>query len=117
MKSVDIDTFTKKLMELSTFGFIESHRKGDTGVGKTLEDRLGIVENNISGPDFGCGSNLYELKSGRRQSNTMVTLFTKTPSPKGAIKELVENFGYRHRKSGCASALPPNRQSPENGRG
>jgi hypothetical protein len=94
VKNVDIDTFTKKLKELSDLGFIESHRTGDTGIGKTLEDRLGIKENNISGPDF----SVYELKSTRRQSTTMVTLFTKTPSPKGAIKELVDNFGYRHRK-------------------
>ena len=94
MKNVDIDTFTQKLKKLSNLGFIKSHRSGDTGVGKTLEDRIGIVENNISGPDF----SIYELKSTRRQSTTMVTLFTKTPSPKGAIKELVDNFGYRHRK-------------------
>ena len=96
---VDIDTFTKKLRELNKRKFIESHRLGDTGIGKTLEDELDIVENNISGPDF----SVYELKSGRRQSNTMVTLFTKTPSPKSAIKELVDSFGYRHRKGSSKS--------------
>jgi len=31
-------------------GFIKTHRTGYTGIGKTLEDLLGIIENNISGP-------------------------------------------------------------------
>ena len=45
-------------------GFVESHREGDTGIGKTLEDLLGITENNIAGPDFAT----YELKSARKDS-------------------------------------------------
>ena len=28
----------------------------------------------------------------------MLTLFTKTPMPKGAIKRLLEVFGYKQRK-------------------
>ncbi|MFW9849989.1 MAG: MvaI/BcnI family restriction endonuclease [Candidatus Thorarchaeota archaeon] len=91
---MDFDEFMRKIEEIRDEGFIPTHRTGDTGIGKTLEDKLGITENNISGPDFG----VYELKSGRRQSDTMVTLFTKTPAPKGSIKNLVDNFGYKHRK-------------------
>lgn len=91
---MNVDEFITKLEQIRDCGYIKSHRVGDTGIGKTLEDLLEIEENNISGPDF----SVYELKSTRRQSTTMVTLFTKTPSPKGAIKELVDNFGYRHRK-------------------
>ena len=56
-------------------GWIKTHRSGPTGIGKTLEDLLGIVENNIDGPDFGD----YELKSCRLNSNSMLTIFTKTP--------------------------------------
>ncbi len=91
---MNIEEFITELEKIRDCGYIRSHRSGDTGIGKTLEDLLEIDENNISGPDF----SVYELKSTRRQSTTMVTLFTKTPAPKGAIKELVENFGYRHRK-------------------
>lgn len=91
---MNVEEFITKLGKIRDCGYLKSHRSGDTGIGKTLEDLLGIDENNISGPDF----SVYELKSTRRQSTTMVTLFTKTPSPKGAIKELVDNFGYRHRK-------------------
>lgn len=31
-------------------GFVKTHRRGNTGVGKTLEDLSGMEENNISGP-------------------------------------------------------------------
>ena len=30
----------------------KTHRKSDTGIGKTLEDLLGIKENNIASPNF-----------------------------------------------------------------
>ena len=88
------DEFVKRMKEIRKMGFTESHRRGPTGIGKTLEDLLGIAENNIAGPDFG----IYELKSGRRDSTSMLTLFTKAPKPRGANKELLRAFGYRQRK-------------------
>ena len=42
------DKFKEKMEEIKDIGFIKSHRDGDTGVGKTLEDELGIEENSIS---------------------------------------------------------------------
>lgn len=85
--------FVERIKQIKELGFIESNRSGDTGIGKTLEDLLGIVENNIAGPDFG----IYELKSGRKDSPSMLTLFTKAPMPKGANKSLLEAFGYKQR--------------------
>jgi len=76
-------------------GYVPSHRTGDTGIGKTLEDLLGIRENNVSGPDFAN----YELKAARKNSSSMLTLFTKAPLPKGANKGLLEVFGYPERKT------------------
>lgn len=92
---MNYDEFLKRIKEIREMGYVESHRKGDTGIGKTLEDLLGITENNIAGPDF----SVYELKSGRKDSSSMLTLFTKTPMPKGAIKRLLDVFGYKQRKS------------------
>ena len=43
----------KALKELSEKGWIKSNRLHNTGIGKTLEDYLGITENNIALPDFG----------------------------------------------------------------
>jgi hypothetical protein len=87
---MNLNEFITKMKEIKNRGCIKSYRMGDTGIGKTLEDLLGIEENNISGPDF---SN-YELKSGRKDSTSMLTLFTKTPQPRGAVNDLVEKFGY-----------------------
>jgi len=92
---MEYQEFLLKLQQIQKMGWVKSHREGDTGIGKTLEDLLGISENNISGPDF---SN-YELKSGRKNSPSMLTLFTKTPQPYGAIGELLKNFGYPNRKT------------------
>jgi len=86
--------FLRKIMRIKQMGYVQSHRAGPTGIGKTLEDLLGITENNIAGPDFAT----YELKTGRKDSVSMLTLFTKAPDPKGANKKLLETFGYVQRK-------------------
>ena len=51
-----IQTLQKKLRKIKALGFVKTHRKGDTGVGKTLEDLLEIKENNIPLPDIGEGT-------------------------------------------------------------
>jgi len=86
--------FQRKIAQIKEMGYIQSHRKGPTGIGKTLEDLLGITENNIAGPDFAT----YELKTGRKDSVSMITLFTKAPMPANANKKLLETFGYMQRK-------------------
>jgi hypothetical protein len=39
--------FQRRIAQIKGMGYVQSHRKGDTGVGKTLEDLLGITENNL----------------------------------------------------------------------
>jgi len=79
----------KALRELSQKGWLKSNRSHDTGIGKTLEDYLGITENNIALPDFG----VMELKSQRSNTVSMLTLFTK--SPEGITNsEIRKRFGY-----------------------
>ena len=79
-----LDDFINSYKKICAQGWIKTHRPGPTGIGKTLEDLLGIAENNIDGPDFGD----YELKSCRLNSNSMLTMFTKTPQPRGASGKL-----------------------------
>ena len=67
----------KKLKKIKEMGWIRTHRDGNTGVGKTLEDLLGITENNIPGPNAA----MIELKSARKNVSSMLTLFTKSPLP------------------------------------
>lgn len=87
----DIDEFTELFKEIEEKGFIHSHRQNDTGIGKTLEDLLGIEENDNQAPDFAD----YELKTRRLNgSNSMTTLFTKSPDIKGSNSRLREEYGY-----------------------
>lgn len=72
-------------------GWVTSHRSNNTGIGKTFEDCIGVVENNINKPDlFG-----YEIKTHRTASTSYVTLFTKSPSypSTGANAYLKDKFG------------------------
>ena len=85
-----LDDFKREYSKICAMGWIRTHRAGSTGIGKTLEDLLGIAENNINGPDFGD----YELKSCRLNSNSMLTIFTKTPKPQGAVNNMRMIFGY-----------------------
>ena len=60
-----LEDFIREYSNIFNMGLVKTHRAGPTGIGKTLEDLLGIQENNIDGPDFGD----YELKSCRINSN------------------------------------------------
>jgi len=73
-----------------------SHRKGPTGVGKTLEDLLGIPENNIPGPN----GEMVEIKAIREGEESMITLFTKTPGGKNTIGILLDRFGHTDKTRG-----------------
>lgn len=89
MQKLTLSQIKKALRELSEKGWIQSNRSHNTGIGKTLEDHLGITENNIALPDFG----VMELKSQRLNTLSMMTLFTK--SPEGITNaEIRERFGY-----------------------
>ncbi|MBU1487108.1 hypothetical protein KKH56_03545 [bacterium] len=80
----------ERLKAIKEMGFIKTHRAGNTGIGKTLEDLLGITENNIPGPN----ATMIELKSARRDMGSMLTLFTKSPLPPRANSILLDRFGY-----------------------
>lgn len=84
----------QRLKEIKGMGFVKTHRSGNTGIGKTLEDLLGITENNVPGPD----ARMIELKSARKGSKSMITLITKAPLPPKANSVLLERFGYKPAK-------------------
>ena len=46
------DKFKSEMERIRDKGFIQSHRSGDTGIGKTLEDELGIEENSVQTSDL-----------------------------------------------------------------
>ncbi len=99
-----LNQLKKKLRKISLLGFVKTHRAGDTGIGKTLEDLLGIKENNIPLPDIG---EIAELKAYRKSTLSMLTLFTLEPKPKGGNRDrvLLNNFGYSKRENGRSKEL------------
>lgn len=90
-----IEEIKRRLLEIKEMGFIATERYHNTGVGHTLEQLLGLRENNISLPDFG---NL-ELKTHRGRSTSYITILTKAPN---VVKnrELLERFGYPRESNG-----------------
>ena len=81
-----------KLQEIKNKGFIESLRRGSTGIGYTFETLFGVEENNIPIPDIG---GRVEIKTIRKDSQSLITLFTFN---KGVWhikqKELIQKYGY-----------------------
>jgi hypothetical protein len=87
-----------ELKKLSNQGFIESLRKNNTGIGFTLETKLGIKENNDAEPDFLFNNIPVELKAQREHTSSNITLFTLEPprGTKGEFKDLklLRKYGY-----------------------
>jgi len=86
-----LDQLVQKLKKIKKIGFIPTHRVNDTGIGKTLEDLLEIPENNFRLPDVG----EIELKAKRIDSQSMLTIATKSPEPKGVNRLLFEKLKYK----------------------
>ena len=86
----NFEELVDNLDQIKSDGWIKTHRSGNTGIGKTLEDLLGIRENNVPGPDT-CGD--IELKSASKTANSMLTLFTKSPDPSKANSNILSSYG------------------------
>ena len=103
MEDKVLQGFKKDFLAIKEKGFVESHRKHNTGIGKTFEDLIGITENNNFLADY---EDVLELKSSRELSNSMVTLFTKAPThPKGVNSILRERYGEPDQKAGGLKTL------------
>ncbi len=84
-----------ELAKLKAKGWLLSHRKDDTGIGKTIEDCLGIKENNAGEPDCLYHGFEVEIKGRRANTNSMITLFTLEPSIRHLHDvELMKKYGY-----------------------
>jgi len=105
MHNKNFDTFSKedlikKLKDIRNMGWIKTSRTGNAGnVGNTLEDLLGIQENNLPIPNAA----EWELKTQRENTTSLTTLFHVEPSPR-AVKfvpcVLLQLYGWKHKKAG-----------------
>lgn len=86
-----INSFKKDFLAIKKKGWVSSKRKHDTGIGKTFEDLVGIYENNNKLADY---EDILEIKSKRKLSEAMITLFTMVPSsPKGVMRYIKDTYG------------------------
>jgi len=85
-----IQFFKEDFIKIKNMGPVKSKREGDTGIGKTFSDLLGIDESNESHPTYGN----IKIKTQRDYANTKLSLFTKNPDyPKSAITKMTKKFG------------------------
>lgn len=94
------DELIARLRAIAEMGYVEGRRVGNHGgIGNTLEDYLGIVENNLAVPN----ASEWELKTQRANTNALTTLFHLEPSPRAikfVSKVLLPFYGWRHREAG-----------------
>jgi len=89
-----IDQF-RKVKSMSE-SFVPSLRGSETGIVKTFEDYVGVVEINPAGPDLAG----YEIKSHREASKSYISLFTKSPCfPRRANAYLLGRFGIPYEEN------------------
>ncbi len=89
-----------ELKKIAELGWIVNARHGNAGgIGNTLEDLLGIQENNLPIPNAA----EWELKAQRINSSSLTTLFHSEPSPR-AIRfipqVLLPKYGWAHQEDG-----------------
>lgn len=94
------ESLIKKLLEIVELGWIPNNRHGNHGgIGNTLEDLLGIKENNLPMPNAA----EWELKTQRLHSTSLTTLFHMEPSPRAirfVPKILLPKYGWAHQEDG-----------------
>lgn len=100
-----VKTYTKqelidKLKDIRALGYVPNGRHGNAGgIGNTLEDLLGIEENNLPIAN----ASEWELKAQRADTTSLTTLFHMEPSPTtlSLVPELLlPKYGWKHQKAG-----------------
>lgn len=100
-----MEIFTKeqlieKLLEIKESGWIKNARPGNVGgIGNTVEDILGIEENNLPIPNAA----EWELKCQRSITTSLTTLFHMEPSPRAmrfVPQILLPKYGWKHDQAG-----------------
>ncbi len=100
MKIYTKQELIEELKKIRLMGWIPNARHGNVGgVGNTLEDLLGIEENNLPIPNAA----EWELKCQRMETTSLTTLFHMEPSPRAVRfvpQVLLPLYGWRHQDAG-----------------
>jgi len=100
MKTYTKKQLIKELKKIRENGWIKNARPGNVGgVGNTIEDLLGIEENNLPIPNAG----EWEIKCQRGNTSSLTTLFHMEPSPRAlkfVPRVFLLNYGWCHKEAG-----------------
>ncbi len=100
MKRFTKESLTNDLERIRERGWVKTQRPDNDGsVGNTLEDLLGIEENNLPLPNAG----EWEVKVQRANTSSLLTLFHMEPSPRAfrfVPQVLLPNYGWPHKEAG-----------------
>lgn len=94
------DELIRRFKEIAAMGWVPNARYGNHGgIGNTLEDLLGIEENNLPIPNAA----EWELKAQRLNSTSLTTMFHVEPSPRAirfVPQVLLPMYGWAHQEDG-----------------
>jgi hypothetical protein len=100
MKIYTKEELKAELIKIRNQGYIQDIRHGNHGgIGNTLENLLGITENNLPIPNAA----EWELKTQRINTTSLTTLFHCEPSPtalKLVSSRLLPLYGWVHKEAG-----------------
>jgi hypothetical protein len=100
MKILTKEQLINELRKIKNSGWVQNARHGNVGgIGNTLEDLLGIEENNLPIPNAA----EWELKTQRADTSSLTTLFHMEPSPRAlrfVPQILLPKYGWKHEEAG-----------------
>ncbi len=96
MEKISLEELLEKLDTILNRWHIGTRPGNDGNQGNTLEDLLGVSENNLSIPDYG----QYELKTQKIETGSLITLFHKEPMPARSVPKLLKSVGWPHQEAG-----------------
>ncbi|MCO6446360.1 MAG: hypothetical protein J5I67_01840 [Ignavibacterium album] len=100
MKVFSKEQLIDELKKIKAKGWIKNARQGNVGgIGNTIEELLGIKENNLPIPNAA----EWELKTQRTDTSSLTTLFHMEPSPRAlkfVSQILLPKYGWAHKEAG-----------------
>ena len=99
----NFNVLRQKFEKIKKMGWIQSCRKGHTGIGYTFEKLLGKDEDALCIPDY----NGIEIKTYRKNSKSYMTLFNYNPVGESSyeLKRLFYKYSHVHSKNRTIRSL------------
>ena len=114
LRDFGLDELRNNLDEITGDWYDDPRAGNDGGAGNLLEDLLGIEENNLAIADYG----IFELKTQRRESTSLVTLFHADPYPRPFnANQFLDTLGWPHQTRGNCSRFTSTTQRSSTSRG